>query len=87
MSRARWWSSMISRRPKMMTLLKYRDQPSSAVSACSMTQKLANLYNTIDDEVKNRDSIIDNLKEQLRAHGVEVVDVKPEELKKEPKNE
>lgn len=53
----------------------------------SMTQKLANLYNTIDNEVKNRDEVIDSLKEQLRAHGVEVVDVAPEDLNKELSNE
>ena len=46
----------------------------------SMTQKLANLAKTIDDDVKNRDEIIATLKEQLRAHGVEVVDVDPEHL-------
>lgn len=46
----------------------------------SMTQKLANLYNTIDDEVKNRDEIIAKLKEELRACGREVVEVAPEGL-------
>ena len=46
----------------------------------SMTQKLANLMKTIDDDLKNRDDAIDMLKEQLRAHGVEVVDVVPENI-------
>lgn len=45
-----------------------------------MTQKLANLYNTIDDDLKNRDKTIDSLKQQLRAAGVEVIDVSPEKL-------
>lgn len=49
----------------------------------SMSQKLANLYKTIDDDLKNRDATIEELKEQLRARGVEVVDMKPEELEKE----
>ena len=49
----------------------------------SMSQKLANLYKTIDDDLKNRDATIEELKGQLRARGVEVVDVKPEELEKE----
>lgn len=52
----------------------------------SMTQKLANLYKTIDDDIKNRDETIATLKEELRAHGVEVVDVAPEELEKELNN-
>lgn len=52
----------------------------------SMTQKLANLYKTIDDDIKNRDATIATLKEELRAHGVEVVDVAPEELEKELNN-
>lgn len=45
-----------------------------------MTQKLANLYNTIDDGVKNRDETIAKLKEELQACGREVVEVAPEEL-------
>lgn len=49
----------------------------------SMTQKLANLYKTIDDEVKNRDKTIAVLKDELRKRGAEVVDVPPEELEKE----
>ena len=44
----------------------------------SMTQKLTNLYNTIDDGVKNRDEIIATLKDELRACGREVVEVEPE---------
>lgn len=49
----------------------------------SMTQKLANLYKTIDDDVKNRDETIAILKDELRKRGAEVVDVPPEELEKE----
>lgn len=45
-----------------------------------MTQKLVNLMKTIDDDVKNRDETIETLKETLRQHGVEVVDVPPEKL-------
>ena len=44
----------------------------------SMTQKLTNLYNTIDDDLKNRDEIIATLKDELRACGREVVEVEPE---------
>ena len=49
----------------------------------SMTQKLTNLYNTIDDGVKNRDETIATLKEELRACGREVVEVAPENIEKE----
>lgn len=45
-----------------------------------MAQKLVNLMKTIDDDVKNRDETIDSLKQQLRAAGVEVIDVPPEKL-------
>lgn len=45
-----------------------------------MTQKLVNLMKTIDDDVKNRDETIETMKETLRQHGVEVVDVPPEKL-------
>lgn len=45
-----------------------------------MTQKLVNLMKTIDEDVKNRDETIETLKETLRQHGVEVVDVPPEKL-------
>lgn len=41
----------------------------------SMTQKLTNLYKTIDDDLKNRDETIATLKNSLREHGVEVIDI------------
>ena len=49
----------------------------------SMTQKLANLYKTINDDLKNRDETIATLKDELRKRGVEVVDVAPENIEKE----
>ena len=49
----------------------------------SMTQKLTNLYKTIDDDLKNRDETIASLKDELRKRGVEVVDVAPENIEKE----
>ena len=49
----------------------------------NMTQKLANLYKTIDDDLKNRDETIATLKGELRKRGVEVVDVAPENIEKE----
>lgn len=49
----------------------------------SMTQKLANLYKTIDDDLKNRDETIATLKDELRKRGVEVVNVAPENIEKE----
>ena len=65
------------------TMVK-EQQAGQHIQACAiivgMTQKLANLMKTIDDDVKNRDETIATLKEQLRARGVEVVDVDPEHL-------
>lgn len=52
----------------------------------SMTQKLANLYKTIDDDIKNRDETIESLKEQIRSLGMEVVDMPPSEFLKEQNN-
>lgn len=45
-----------------------------------VSQKLLNLYRTVDDDLKNRDETIDSLKQQLRAAGVEVIEVPPEKL-------
>ena len=45
-----------------------------------IVQKVMNLKRTIDDDLKNREKTIAVLKEQLRAHGVEVVDVDPENI-------
>lgn len=55
------------------------------VTACvivsGMAQKLTNLMNTIDNDLKNRDETIEQLKEALRQCGHEIVEVSPEELK------
>lgn len=48
-----------------------------------MTQKMVNLMQTIDDDLKNRDETIATLKEELRAFGREVVEVAPENIEKE----
>jgi uncharacterized protein YoxC len=54
------------------------------VHACSiitqMSQKLLNLRKTIDDDLKNRNETIEQLKAQLRECGVDVVDMSPEEF-------
>ena len=46
----------------------------------SMGQKLVNLKNTIDDDLKNRDKTIETLKEELRAVGHEVNDMTPQQF-------
>lgn len=48
-----------------------------------MAQKLVNLRQTIDNDLKNRDETIAMLKERLRACGVEVLEVPAEEYAKE----
>ncbi len=61
------------------------------VMACAivtgMTQKLMNLQKTIDNDLKNKDEIIETLKARLRACGQEVIEVPAEEYAKELKNE
>jgi len=61
------------------------------VMACAivtgMTQKLMNLRETIDNDLKNRDETIEMLKERLRACGQEVIEVPADEYAKELKNE
>lgn len=52
----------------------------AAAIMAGVSQKLLNLYRTVDDDLKNRDETIDSLKQQLRAAGVEVIDVAPEKL-------
>lgn len=52
----------------------------AAAIMAGVSQKLLNLYRTVDDDLKNRDETIDSLKQQLRAAGVEVIDVPPEKL-------
>lgn len=46
----------------------------------SMTQKLANLAKTIDDDLKNRDETIAALEDELRKRGAEVVHVDPRDI-------
>lgn len=48
-----------------------------------IAQRLANLRNTIDNDLKNRDDIIDHLKDELRKRGVEFVESAPEDLTRE----
>ena len=45
-----------------------------------MVQKLTNLRRTIDNDLKNRDETIEQLKRELRSAGREIVDVTPEKL-------
>ena len=45
-----------------------------------MVQKMTNLRRTIDNDLKNRDETIEQLKRELRSAGREVVDVAPEKL-------
>lgn len=52
----------------------------AAAIMAGVSQKLLNLYRTVDDDLKNRDETIDSLKQQLRAAGVEVIDMPPEKL-------
>lgn len=54
----------------------------AAAIMAGVSQKLLNLYRTVNDDLKNRDKTIDSLKQQLRAAGVEVIDVPPEKLEK-----
>lgn len=46
----------------------------------NVVQKLLKLRETVENDLKNRDKTIDSLKQQLRAAGVEVIDVPPEKL-------
>ena len=45
-----------------------------------MAQKLINLRNTINNDLKNRDETIETLKEELRAAGHDVVDMTPQQF-------
>ena len=60
------------------------------VMACAivtgMAQKLVQLQKNIDNDLKNRDEIIDDLKARLRACGQEVIEVPAEEYAKELQN-
>ena len=48
------------------------------LQACAVltgtTQKLINLQKTINDDLNNRDETIKSLKDELRKHGVEIVE-------------
>ena len=54
------------------------------INACNivnqMSQKLVNLRQSIDDDVKNRDKTIETLKEELRMAGHEVNDMTPQQF-------
>ena len=45
-----------------------------------MAQKLINLRNTVDNDLKNRDETIETLKNELRAAGHDVVDMTPQQF-------
>ena len=46
----------------------------------SMGQKLVNLRNTIENDLKNREKTIETLKEELRAAGHGVKDMTPQQF-------
>ena len=54
------------------------------INACGivhqMAQKLVNLRQTIDNDLKNRDETIETLKQELRSAGVDVVDMSAQEF-------
>lgn len=58
----------------------------AAAIMAGVSQKLLNLYRTVDDDLKNRDKTIESLKEQMRSLGMEVVDMPPSEFLKEQNN-
>lgn len=50
-------------------------QPLQACAVLAGTaQKLINLQKTINDDLNNRDETIKSLKDELRKHGVEIVE-------------
>ena len=50
-------------------------QPLQACAVLTGTaQKLINLQKTINDDLNNRDETIKSLKDELRKHGVEIVE-------------
>lgn len=57
------------------------------IQACchvtQISQKLVNLRNTINNDIKNREKTIEFLKQVLRDNGIEVRDITPEEMVKE----
>ena len=56
------------------------------IQACNyvtqMGQKLINLRDRIDDDLKNREETIEQLKQELRDAGATVTDVSPEGIEK-----
>jgi uncharacterized phage protein gp47/JayE len=46
----------------------------------NIAQKLVNLRKTIDNDLKNREDTISQLKDQLRKLGHEIIEVSPEEF-------
>ena len=52
----------------------------SSLIAAQMAQKLTNLRETIDNDLKNRDQTIETLKEELRLAGHTVTDMTPEKF-------
>ena len=55
----------------------------ASITITGMTQKLTNLRQTIDNDLKNRDRTIEELKRQLRSMGAEIVEMTPEQYAKE----
>ena len=50
------------------------------VRVASMSQRLTNLYNTIDNDLNNAKKTIEILKDELRAAGHDVKDMTPTEF-------
>ena len=54
------------------------------IQACTiitqMTQKLINLKNSVDKDLESKDRYIEDLKQQLKDAGCEVIDMTAEEL-------
>ena len=55
----------------------------SCIIVSNVAQKLVNLRNGIDADMKNKDETIENLKTELRKRGVDIIDVPAEELEGE----
>lgn len=57
------------------------------IQACcyvtKISQKLLNLRNTIDNDLKNREETIEKLKEQLRRCGCNIIDMTAQEIANE----
>lgn len=53
----------------------------------TIAQKLVNLRKTIDNDLKDQERTINELKEQLRKLGHEIIEVSPEEFTQGEQNE